>query len=114
LIGCDLKMVNAKQYKTEKKYLSAKDDKEYDGKTLIVDACFEDEIKNNQGGVKESLCVRFKDVKKVLSLNQTNLSLCMAAWGENTDEWVNKKVKFTIVNTTMNGEVTKGIQITPL
>jgi hypothetical protein len=106
-------MVNAKLFKTEKKYLSAKEDKELDGKILTIDAVFPEEIQDNQGGVKEALCIRFKDVKKVLSLNQTNLSACMTVWGENTDEWSSHKVKFVVVNKTFRGEITKGIDIMP-
>lgn len=107
-------MVNAKLFKTEKKYLSAKEDSALDGKTLIVDSVFSEEIQDNQGTTKESLCIRFADVKKVLSLNQTNLTVCMTAWGENTDEWVNHKARLNVVNQTFKGEITKGLQITPL
>ena len=106
-------MPNAKLYKTEKKYLSAKEDNELDGKILVIDSVFPEEIQDNQGGVKESLCMRFKDVKKVLSLNQTNLNACITIWGEDTDVWINHKVKFMVVNVTMRGEMTKGIQIVP-
>jgi hypothetical protein len=112
LIGCNT-MVKATLFKTEKKYLSAKEDKELDGKILIIDSVFSEEIQNNSGDVKESLCIRFKDVKKVLSLNQTNLTACMAVWGEDTDEWINHKVKFVVINQTFKGEQTKGIQIYP-
>ena len=106
-------MVSAKLYKSEKKYLSAKDDKEHDGKILIIDSVFPDEIKSNTGEVKESLCIRFKDVKKVLSLNQTNLNACITVFGDDTDEWVNHKVKFLIVNVNPIGGTDKGIQIVP-
>ena len=106
-------MVNAKAYKTEKKYLSAKEDSELDGKVLVIDAAFAEEISSNQGDVKETICLRFKDVKKVLSLNQTNLSLLINAYGEDTDMWINHKVKFMIINQTFKGEITKGIQVSP-
>jgi hypothetical protein len=106
-------MVNAKLFKSEKKYLSAKEDKEHDGEILTIDAVFPEEIKCNSGEVKESLCVRFKGVKKVLSLNQTNLNACITVFGENTDEWVNHKVKFLIVNVNSVGGNDKGIQVVP-
>jgi hypothetical protein len=106
-------MVNAKLFKTEKKYLSAKEDKELDGKVLLIDSVFPEEIKSTTGEVKESLCMRFRDIKKVLSLNQTNLNACITVFGENTDEWVNNKVKFLIVNVNPMGGNDKGIQIVP-
>jgi len=106
-------MVNAKKFKTEKKYLSAKDDSVLDGKILLIDAVFEDEISDNKGNSSDALCIRFKDVSKVLSLNQTNLMACMTVWGEDTDKWINHKVKFALTNVLYNGQTVKGIQIYP-
>jgi len=107
-------MVKATLFKTEKKYLSAKEDYSLEGKTLVIDSVFKEEISNQQGDSKESLCIRFKDVKKVLSFNQTNLTLCINEFGDDTDMWVNQKVKVSLVNQTFQGEIKKGIQITPI
>jgi hypothetical protein len=106
-------MVNANLFKTEKKFLSAKEDFKLDGEILTIDAVFKETITSPDGDTKESLCIRFKGIKKILSLNQTNLVLCMTQWGEDTDKWVNEKVKFTLVNQTFGGEIKKGIQINP-
>ena len=107
-------MVSAKAFKTEKRFLSAKDDSELDGKTLIIESVFPEKITDNYQKVKESLCVRFKDVKKILSLNQTNLTVLMTAWGDDYTAWVGEKVVFKIVNVTMQGDTTKGIQVDPI
>lgn len=107
-------MVNAKLFKTEKKFLSAKENFKLDGDILTIDAVFKETIQSPDGESKESLCIRFKDVKQILSLNQTNLMLCIAELGEDTDKWVNEKAKFTLVNQTFNGEIKKGIQINPI
>lgn len=113
LNGYDI-MVNAKQFKTEKKYLSAKDDgTTIDGKILTIDAAFKEDVQNPNNEVKESLCVRFKDVAKPLVLNQTNLMALMAAFGEDTDKWINHKVKGAVVNVPFNGKNVLGIQIYP-
>lgn len=107
-------MVDATKFKTEKRYLSAKEDNELDGKKLIIEAVFNEDITDMNGRVKPALCIRLKDVKKVLSLNQTNLAVCMDAWGVDTDKWVNEKVVFKVVNVTFKGDVAKGIQIDPV
>jgi hypothetical protein len=107
-------MVSAKAFKTEKRYLSAKDDVTLDGQTLVIDAVFPEEIKGNDGSVKESLCIRFKGQEKLLSLNQTNLTVLSTAFGDNTDEWVSRKVKLNMVNVKFKNEVTKGIQVNPI
>lgn len=107
-------MVNAKLFKTEKKFLSAKENFKMDGETFVIDSVFKETITSPDGESKESLCIRFKDVKQILSLNQTNLMLCIAEFGEDTDSWVNEKVKFTLVNQTYGGEIKKGIQINPI
>lgn len=106
-------MVNAKAYKTEKKYLSAKDDGKLDGQIMTIDSVFESEISDNKGNSQDGLCMRFKGVEKVLVLNQTNLTACMNVWGEDTDKWINHKVKFALTNVLYNGNTVKGIQIYP-
>jgi hypothetical protein len=113
LLG-EIIMVNAKLFKTEKKFLSAKENFKMDGEILIIDSVFKETIISPDGESKESLCIRFKDVKQVLSLNQTNLMLCMAEFGDDTDLWISEKVRFVIVNQTYGGEIKKGIQISPM
>jgi len=107
-------MVNAKLFKTEKKFLSAKENFKMDGEILTIDAVFKETINSPDGASKEALCMRFKDVAQILSLNQTNLMLCISEFGEDTDKWVNEKVRFILINVTFNGEIKKGIQINPM
>jgi hypothetical protein len=107
-------MVNAKLFKSEKKYLSAKDDGEkLNSKVLTIDTAFSEDVQNPNGEVKTSLCIRFKDVEKPLVLNQTNLMAVMTTWGEDTDKWINHKVKVAVVNVPFNGKNVLGIQIYP-
>jgi hypothetical protein len=101
-------MVNAKKFKTVKKYLSAKDDgKEIDGKKFIIDSVFEAEMQDGSS----TLCVRFNGLEKVLSLNQTNLTLLMSEFGEDTDKWINNTVFVRQVPVNYGGEITKGLQV---
>lgn len=101
-------MVNAKAYKTVKKYLSAKDDgKDIDGKKFVIDSVFESEMQDGS----EYLTVRLAGVEKVLTLNQTNLSLLMAHYGEDTDKWINQSVIIRVVPVNYGGELTKGLQV---
>lgn len=107
-------MVSAKAYKTEKRFLSAKDDKfQIDGQTFIIDAVFPEEIRGNDGSVKENLVVRLKGVEKLLSLNQTNLTILATDFGDDTDNWVNEKITLMVVSTKFKGEITQGIQVKP-
>ena len=92
-------MVNAKLFKSEKKYLSAKDDGEkLNGNVLTIDTAFSEDVQNPNGEVKVSLCVRFKGVDKPLVLNQTNLMALMTAWSDDTDKWISHRVKIAVVN----------------
>ena len=99
-------MVSAKGF-INKKYFSAKDDgKECDGKSYIIDAAFPEDI---NGEMK--LCIRLKGLDKPIALNQTNLSILVAKFGEETEEWINKQVIISIVKVNYQGSMVDSMQL---
>jgi len=93
------------KYVTQK-FLSARSDKDVDGKIFIIDGVFPEII----NGI-EKLCLRLKGLEKPLVLNQTNISTLSTAFGDDTDHWVNQKISLVIVTVMFNGSPTEGIQI---
>lgn len=92
------------------KFMSAKTAGEFNGKKLVIDSAFEEKMQDDS--VK--LCIRFKGVDKPLALNQTNLTILMSAYGEDSDAWINNTVILRLVNVTYNGQVVLGIQLEPI
>lgn len=91
------------------KYLSAKVAKEFNGKKYTIDTAFSENIND-----EDKLCIRLSGVDRPLALNQTNLSVLMAAFGDDTDSWVNQKVILKIVKVSFNGKLVDGIQLEPV
>lgn len=101
-------MVNVKQF-VSAKYLSAKNDSELKGKICTIDAAFPDTVNG-----EEKLIIRLSGIEKPLVLNQTNLSILIGEWGEDTDNWINHKVSIQIVKVQYNGSLVDGIQLLPI
>ena len=99
-------MVNVKKFVTQK-YLNAKNDgKDVNGKHVVIDAAFPETINGD-----EKLCLRFKGIEKPMVLNQTNISILSAALGDNTDDWISKKVSLSVVKVSFNGELKDSLQV---
>ena len=100
-------MVNAKAYKTEKRFINADEVRnELIGKKLTIDAAFNETINE-----KDKLCIRFSGVKKILALNQTNIDILSTVYGDDTDKWINNKVTLSIVKVKFNGELVDSVQV---
>jgi len=106
-----VKMVKTSKFKTAQ-YMSAKNDGEYNGKTLTIDSVYSSLV-GQVGEEKEKLLIRFSGVDKPLVLNQTNIAILETAYGDDTDLWVNNKVSFNLVTVMFNGSPTLGIQLNP-
>lgn len=87
-------------------YLSAKNDREVDGNIFVIDAVYPVVIQD-----VEKVAMRMKNLDKPMILNQTNLNHLMEKFGEDTDEWINKKVQLLVINVSFNGQMTEGIQV---
>ena len=101
-------MVNVKKF-VSAKYLSAKNIGENRGKTFVIDSAFSDVINED-----EKLCIRLSGIDTPMVLNQTNLTILIDAYGVDTDSWINNKVMLNVVKVTFNGQLTDGIQLSPI
>lgn len=102
-------MVNVKGY-TESNYISARTGGEYKDKTFIVDSAFEEEVGPNKD---MKVLIRLKGIDKPIVLNKTNVVLLATEFGDETTNWIGKKVTFRIIPTQFNGQPTKGIMLEP-
>ena len=103
-------MVNASKFVNESQYMNAEYvKKNLMDKTLVIDSAYTEVVNE-----KAKLVIRFKSEDKKLVLNQTNLAIAIAAFGEETTDWINAKCKINIVAVTFNGKVTDGLQIEPV
>jgi hypothetical protein len=119
LFGSDSKMVNVKKFLTTKyltgKYLdeNTEEKERINHKPFVIDAVFVESI-GQPGKEQEKLAVRFKNIDMPMPLNQTNITILSASFGDNTDNWVNEKVIINLVNKTFQGNPTKGIDLEPV
>lgn len=101
-------MVNVKKF-VSNKYLSVKNLGENKGKTFVIDSAFAVDINED-----EKLCIRLSGIDTPMVLNQTNLTILIDAYGIDTDSWVNNKVMINVVKVTFNGNLTDGLQLSPI
>ena len=101
-------MVNVKKFVTAK-YLSAKNLGDNRGKICTIDAAFTDVINE-----EEKILIRLNGIDNPMVLNQTNLSILIAEYGDNTDNWINNKVSVNVVKVTYNGNLVDGLQLSPV
>ena len=102
-------MVNVAGY-IKSKFMSAKSAIEQDmkGKKFVIDVAYNETINN-----EDKLCLRFKNVDSPMPLNQTNITILSAAYGDDTDAWINHKVMLNIVKVNYNGQMVDSIQLEP-
>jgi hypothetical protein len=62
-------------------------------------------------GEDERLCLVFVGTDERLVLNKTNLKTMIKTRGANTDKWDGAQITLELVNTTFNGNATKGVLI---
>lgn len=95
------------------KYLSAKIAGQYNGKKFTIDSVHKEAVGMSEDDMKDRLVMRLSGVDKPVVLNATNNAIISLAYGDETDEWVNKKVILRIVKVAFNGEMRDGIQFEP-
>lgn len=93
-------------------YLSAKDSLEFNNKGFIINAVFQAQI-GSADNMQEKLCLRLNGIDKPIALNQTNLTILIDKYGDDTDLWVNKKVILHVVKVSFNGQIVDGLQLEP-
>ena len=65
-------------------------------------------------GEKDVVFVHFKNAAKPIILSKTNGNALLAAFGEETDEWVGKECQLSTKAYNINGNNTVGFIVTPL
>lgn len=100
-------MVNVKKF-VSAKYLSSKNLGNNVGKTCFIDAAYSDIVND-----EDKLLLRLSGIENPLVLNQTNLSILIAAYGDDTDKWLGNGVVINLVKVSYNGQMVDGIQLSP-
>ena len=90
-------------------YLNAENATELNHKTLSIY-----EVKTEIISDVTKMVIGFEGVEKVLVVNKTNNLTMTEAYGEETDNWRDKKVRLDIVGVMFKGKRTPSIQITPI
>lgn len=63
---------------------------------------------------KTKIVVAFEETDNVLVLNQTNARILAEEWGDDTDEWIGKKLQLIKVKRTFANQLVDAIQVVPL
>jgi hypothetical protein len=98
---------------TESKFLK-KEDLDYDNGNLVTIAKIEQQnvaLQDSEEDLK--WCMYFKEFKKPMVLNSTNIQLTVKATGtDETDEWIGKKIVIYVDdNVSFGGKLVGGIRI---
>lgn len=92
------------------RFLKAEDFEE--GKTFILTVKDVQIETLGQGAKQETKPVMyFRDTEKVLALNKTNAITIGKHLGDDTDEWIGKKIAFTTTEVEMKGEIVRAIRV---
>lgn len=79
--------------------------------TKVIEAVGPETMTNKEKGDEVRLHVKFVDDDVELRLNVGNVRNLGKAFGEDTDDWVGKKVRLSVCDTSMNGKAVKGVRI---
>lgn len=60
---------------------------------------------------KTKIALSFKEIEKRLLLNKTNAAILSENFGNETDEWVGKKIKLNITKVNFQGSIVDGIGV---
>jgi hypothetical protein len=95
----------------ESKFLR-KEDLEDDVVITMKAVCLED-MPGDDG--RKRWCLYFKELPKGLVLNTTSIRVLAKAFGEDSDQWIGKKVTLYVdPNVSFKGQVVGGLRLRPL
>jgi hypothetical protein len=104
--------MNATEF-TESKYLNAKTSGVYNGTTqTIFDV--KAEMVGRENNLKRKMIIGFEGIEKGFVCNPTNNLVLVEAFGEETDNWIGKKVIFHIVRVPFEGRQVPSLQLEPV
>lgn len=107
-------MVDAKDFFSGN-FLKAEDCKGGEICELLDEGSVE-EIKTSEGKIKSVLNFQIKvdGKEKIFTPNRTNGNIMVDAWGKESDKWVGKKFKITLVKVSVFGKIKNSIVIEPV
>jgi hypothetical protein len=91
------------------KYLKASDAETDLTLTITRISC--ETMKNRDGQDEEKYVLYFKEVEKGMVINKTNKNTLVDLYGEETDDWIEKRVILTSVDVDAFGETTAALRI---
>lgn len=97
----------ASEFETSQ-YLNAKSAGKYNGTTVKIF-----EVKAATISDKRKMVIGFEGIDKMLVVNKTNRDILTEAYGNDTDQWLDKSVVLGIVLVMFEGKRTASILVTP-
>jgi len=97
----------ASEFETSQ-YLNAKSAGKYNGTTQKIF-----EVKAAEINAKRKMVIGFEGIEKMLVVNKTNRDILTEAYGNDTDQWLDKSVIVGIVLVMFEGKRTPSIMLTP-
>lgn len=85
---------------------------EYREATLTVDFCKVEPVGADQNGDQKPM-LHFRETKKILPLNKTNLMTLASNLGDETDEWDGQRVTLYVTQEPFNGQVYDVVRVKP-
>jgi hypothetical protein len=79
--------------------------------TLTVSKLSRETMKNRDGQDEEKFVIYFGEAEKGMVLNKTNKNTLVDLYGEETDEWIGKKIVLTSVDVDAFGETQAALRI---
>ena len=97
----------------ESKFLKKEDINDETGNLVTIDSLEQQNVGKDDGDEDLKWCMYFKEFKKPLVMNSTNIQLTTKALGtDETDDWVGKKIVLYVDDSvSFGGKIVGGIRI---
>ena len=93
------------------KYLSAEDLGDIGTEVTVTIAQVMMEDMQTQGTVERKLMVSFAGASKKLVLNKTNAKAIAYLWGDDTDDWIGKRITLTVQSVQFKSDIVNAIRV---
>ena len=99
-------------FTTDSPWMKAADHADMNKRVKVAEAG-QDTLTDDSGD-KDVVWLRFKNAEKPIILSKTNGNAMLAAFGEETDNWVGKECQLSTKSYNISGNQTTGWIVTPL
>lgn len=93
------------------KYLKASDAES--GPIATMKSCTWETLKNRDEEDEEKPVLYFEEFEKGLVLNRTNAKTIQGLYGDDTQDWIGKRVQLTAVDVDAFGQVQRALRVSP-